>query len=112
MDDKAALQKALEPQVTCKGRPTNEGVGLTLVAGLMREVNGWLMIVSGRGVLLIRRGEAPDLLDLPGGARYPGTLIGMTFGQAEAEDFVDALQRAKKSTGLLQPRHRDAIFAS
>ncbi len=110
LDDKSAIQKALEPKVSCKGRPTNEGVGLTLVAGLMREVHGWLMIVSGRGILRIRRDKDPEVFDLPRGCQYPGTIIGMTFGQADAGDFAASLHRAKKHAGLLQPRHRGATF--
>ena len=45
MTDTAAIRKALEPRVSCKGSPTNEGVGLTLVTGLVRRIKGWLMIL-------------------------------------------------------------------
>ncbi len=53
MTDAAAIRKAIEPRVSSKGSPTNEGVGLTLVTEMTRQAKSWLLIVSGRGVLTI-----------------------------------------------------------
>lgn len=103
MDDAHAIRKALEPEVTSKGGPTNEGVGLTLVAGLVQLIKGWMLIVSGNGILTIHEGRAPELSVLPGKARYRGTLVTMTFRQKDVRDFATLLERAKTEIGLLQP---------
>lgn len=111
MDDPGAIAKALEPQVSSKGRPANEGVGLTLVAGLAREIGGWMVIVSGTGVLIIKPGMAPALASLPEQARYHGTIIGLTFRQPDVQDYASLLERAKVASGLLQPAGRKVTFA-
>lgn len=110
MRDSAALSKALEPRISSKGRPSNEGVGLTLVSNLVRLVSGWLMIVSGNGVLQFRAGGPPSLSTLPPPARFQGTLIGLTFRQKEVQDYGDLLHRAKIDSGLLHPAQKPIIF--
>ena len=103
MDDAHAIRKALEPEVTSKGGPTNEGVGLTLVAGLVQLIKGWMLIVSGNGILTIHEGCGPELSVLPGQARFRGTLVTMTFRQNDVRDFATLLERAKTEIGHLQP---------
>jgi hypothetical protein len=68
MTDAAAIRKAIEPRVSSKGSPTNEGVGLTLVTEMARQTDSWLLIVSGRGVLTLRPNgeiECRDLIMTP-----------------------------------------------
>lgn len=102
MTDAEAVRKALEPQVSSKGSPTNEGVGLTLVAGLVRRIRAWLMIVSGTGGLKIRAGMEPEAIILPEAARYQGTLVGLTFRQKDVSDYATLLHGAKTDARLLQ----------
>jgi hypothetical protein len=102
MTDAAAVRKALEPRVSSKGSPTNEGVGLTLVAGLVRRTRGWLMIISGTGGLKISAGREPEVFALPNAARYQGTLVGLTFRQKDVRDYASLLHDAKLDAGLLQ----------
>lgn len=102
MTDAEAIRKALEARVSSKGSPTNEGVGLTLVAGMVRRIKGWLMIVSGSGGLKIRAGGEPETVLLPDGAHYYGTLVGLTFRQQDVHDYALLLHEAKVEAGLLQ----------
>ena len=102
LTDAEAVGKALEPRVSSKGSPTNEGVGLTLVAGLVRRTRGWLMIVSGTGGVRIRSGGEPEAITLPDAARYQGTLVGLTFRQEDVRDYAGLLHEAKVEAGLLQ----------
>jgi hypothetical protein len=102
LTDAEAVRKALEPRVSSKGSPTNEGVGLTLVAGLVRRTNGWLMIVSGTGGLKILPGREPETVVLPETAHYQGTLVGLTFRQQDVSDYARLLHDAKVEAGLLQ----------
>ena len=110
MDDPTAIRKALDPQVSSRGRPSNEGVGLTLVAGLVSAIGGWMLIVSGTGVLSINRGSTPVVTNLPGQARYQGTLLGLTFRQTDVSDYASLLERIKVTSGLLQPATRKIKF--
>jgi anti-sigma regulatory factor (Ser/Thr protein kinase) len=103
LSDAEAIRKALEPEVSSKGGPANEGVGLTLVAGLVRLIGGWMMMVSGTGVLTIRKGREPELTALPSQRQYQGTLLGMTFRQQDVRDYAGLLERAKVTTGRLPP---------
>lgn len=108
VDDPEAIRKALEPRVSCKAGEPNEGVGLTLVSGLARLTQAWLMIVSGTGVLRIKPESDPVLSELPDGGHYQGTLVAMTFPEREAHDFARLLHNAKVESGLLR-KHRAPI---
>jgi hypothetical protein len=110
MTDAEAIRKALEPTVSSKGNPTNEGVGLTLVAGLVRQTKGWLMIVSGNGVLLMGNDSGPKTMNLANNARFQGTLVGMTFRQENVHDYAALLHAAKIAAGLLQKAGEDIKF--
>lgn len=110
VSDGDAILKALEPKVSSRGRPTNEGVGLTLVAGLVRQAGGWLLIVSGSGVLTMKGGECPRLEVLPSGGVYPGTLVVAVFRQAAIRDFAVLLHEAKIQAGLLRPAGASGKF--
>ena len=110
MSDAEAIYKALEPTVSSKGSPTNEGVGLTLVAGLVRQTKGWLMIVSGQGILQITNDPRPKTMNLPENARYQGTLVVMTFRQQNVLDYATLLHAAKIEAGLLPKAGEDIRF--
>lgn len=69
-----AVLKALQPRISSKFAPHNEGVGLTLVSLLARLTGGWLMVVSGDGVVQIKKGEEPTSLQLEPGTHFQGTL--------------------------------------
>ncbi len=110
MDDSAAIRRALESRVTSKGQPANEGVGLTLTSELVRQIHGWMIIVSGSGVLRIQAGAEAVSDVLPEGRRYEGTLVGMIFRQSDVRDFARLLHQAKMSSGLLQQGGNKIIF--
>jgi hypothetical protein len=112
MDDVAAIQRALEPRISSKGTPTNEGVGLTLVTELARLTNAWMLIVSGRGLMRLRPDGMRETGALPFGGHYPGTLIGLTLKQADIGDFAELLTRAKVSSGLLPSSGQTGTFTS
>jgi hypothetical protein len=101
LDDAAAIRKALEPLVSSKGTPTNEGVGLTLISGLSRLAPAWLLIVSGSGLLQMRPAGLVESGVLPGGGFYPGTLVALTFKQTDMGNFAELLTSAKVAAGLL-----------
>lgn len=111
MNDVDAIIKALEPRVSSKGTPTNEGVGLTLVSELARLAKAWLLIVSGRGLLRLLPDGSRQSAWLPNGGVYPGTLIGLTFKQTQVKDFAELLQTAKISSGLLPTPGQQGTFA-
>jgi anti-anti-sigma regulatory factor len=111
MDDPAAIRKALEPFVSSKGTPTNEGVGLTLVSGLARLTKAMLLIVSGRGMLTMDgTGNIRTQLQ-DNGAVFQGTLLALTIPQNHVQDFASLLTAAKVSAGLLQTPGSSATFA-
>lgn len=111
MDDPAAIRKALEPFVSSKGTPTNEGVGLTLVSGLARLTKAMLLIVSGRGMLTMD-GTGEIRTQLQGnGAVFQGTLLALTLPQNHVQDFAALLTAAKVSAGLLHTPGSTATFA-
>lgn len=108
--DIEAICKSMEPRVSSKVGDPNEGVGLTLVSNLTRLAKGWLMIVSGGGVVTIPRGQEPATRTLPDDGYYQGTLVAGSFPQKTTRDFADLLQRAKIEAGLLRRGTIDANF--
>jgi anti-sigma regulatory factor (Ser/Thr protein kinase) len=112
MTDEEAIMKALEPHVSSKGNPTNEGVGLTLVSQLIELMGAWLVVASGTGAVTIMAGGEPCVVPVPDGFSYQGTLIGMAFAQNRAKDYADLLQSAKVNSGLLQKSDRSGNFVT
>lgn len=110
LTDCDAIRKSMEARVSSKAGDPNEGVGLTLVSNLTQLAQGWLMIVSGTGVVTIPRGREPRIFSLPDEGHYQGTLVAGTFPQNTTRDFVDLLQRAKLQAGLLRRGTIDANF--
>jgi hypothetical protein len=105
LDDAGALKKALEPFVSSKGSPTNEGVGLTLVSELTRLTGGMLLIVSGRGILTIDGKGSVRAKAQGSNAAFQGTLIALTVPQSKVKDFAVLLTAAKVASGLLRPQN-------
>ncbi len=112
MNDGQAILKALEPKVSSRGRPTNEGVGLTLVSGLVKQTRGWLLVVSGTGVVRLVPGRSPEMLTLPDGGHFPGTLVITAFRQKDVTDFASLLHDAKIESGLLRRNVQSGTFKS
>jgi hypothetical protein len=110
MTDGDAILKALEPKVSSRGRPTNEGVGLTLVSELVRQTRGWLLVVSGSGVVRIGAGKPAEKLLLPEGGHFPGTLVVTAFRQEDVKDFASLLHDAKVEAGLLRRNVQSGTF--
>ncbi len=109
--DCTAILRALKPRVSSKGHPTNEGVGLTLVSELVRQTRGWLLVVSGNGVVILRPGsEIPESQILPDNGHYPGTLVVAAFRQQDSNDFAQLLHDAKVRAGLLSSGKSGATF--
>ena len=102
LTDGEAILRALDPRVSSKGHPTNEGVGLTLVSGLVRQTRGWLLVVSGKGVVRLRPGKTPEVQLLPENGRFDGTLVVTAFRQSDVTDFAALLHGAKFDAGLLR----------
>lgn len=112
MHDADAIEKALEPRVSCKAGDPNEGVGLTLVSELVRLTKGWLTIVSGNGVLKIEEGQKAKKSVLPDDGRYHGTFFEMGIRQQSANGFHTLLRDAKIHAGLLNQGSSGARFDS
>ena len=111
LDDAGAIRKALEPKVSSKGPPSNQGVGLTLVTRLVQLIGGGMTIVSGSGMMNIRRGAAPTFVTLPGPTYFQGTLLGLAFHQKDVQNFAGLLQSAKLDSGILQAAEKGIRFA-
>jgi hypothetical protein len=110
MDDARAIRKALEPFVSSKGGPVNEGVGLTLVSELARLTEAWLLIISGTGVLRLAPNGLTTTEMLPVNGYYQGTLLTLVFRQDKVHDFALMLHEAKIATGLLRSPKKAGRF--
>ncbi len=110
LDDAGAIQKALQPFISSKGGPTNEGVGLTLVNELARLAKAWLLIASGSGAFRLRPDGSTSTESLPINGFFRGTLLTMVFRQDRVSDFAAMLDEAKNATGLLRRRQSPGRF--
>jgi len=104
LSDSASIRKALEPRVSSKGEPVNQGVGLTLVTGLARHTQAWVLIVSGTGIVQIDPDGQVKERNLPPGCIYHGTLVTLTFLHSKLRDFYTLLDAVKQEAGLLAKR--------
>ena len=109
-DDIGAIRKAIQPFISSKGGPTNEGVGLTLVNELARLAHAWLLIISGSGAWRLKPDGTTTTESLPANGFFQGTLLTMVFRQDRVRDFAAMLQEAKNATGLLRHRERPGRF--
>ncbi len=112
MDEPNAIRKALEPFVSSRGSPTNEGVGLTLVSGLARLTKAMLLIVSGRGMLTMDAQGNIRTKVQDGGAVFRGTLLALTIPKNRVQDFAALLTAAKLEAGLLRTPGSTPMFES
>lgn len=110
LSDAGAILKALEPKISSKGSPTNEGVGLTLIKHLIQICKGWLLIVSGKGVLRCQPDGKITTENLPNLATHGGTLIAITLRQQHLHDYPALLHQAKLNSGLLRPNSPSGKF--
>lgn len=110
LSDAEAIQKSLEPKISCKARDPNEGVGLTLVSNLSRLTKGWLLIVSGNGVLQLSPNADVRISTLPDTGYLQGTLLTLTLTQNAAHDFPQLLHAAKIQAGLLRTEPTNGRF--
>jgi ABC-type transporter Mla MlaB component len=108
--DAEAIARALEPRVSCKAGPPNEGVGLTMVSSVVSKIGGALLVVSGSGMAKFPIGGGSSFETFPEGASYQGTMVAMTFPERAAKRFADALKEAKDDAGILQSGRRRATF--
>ena len=104
LSDAAAIRKALEPRVSSKGEPVNQGVGLTLVTGLARLTQAWVLILSGTGIVQMDPDGRINEQSLPSGCFYRGTLVTLAFFHDKLQDFYILLDAAKQEAGLLAKR--------
>lgn len=108
--DNDCIRKALDARISSKGRPSNEGVGLTLCTRVANLMGGHILISSGSGVVVSKpdgsRYSKPDL----SGAGFPGTLITIAFSRPAANRFNDRLHEAKDLEGLLQGGNFSSMF--
>lgn len=111
LSDSAALQKAIEPRISSKGEPVNQGVGLTLVSGLARLTAAWMLLVSGTGTLRLDPDGALTAGELPDRANYHGTLAALTFRRDKLQEFYHLLHVAKLDAGLLVKRPINTKFS-
>jgi len=102
LDDAQAIEKAIEPKISSKGQPANEGVGLTLVFRLIQLAGGWMLVASGSGYVLLDSKGYRKVDRLPKCGVYDGTVVALTFRQDKVSDFARLLEQAKIETGLLQ----------
>ncbi len=110
LDDAQAIEKAIEPKISSKGQPANEGVGLSLVFNLIQIAEGLMLVASGSGTVLLDSKGNRKTDRLPQGGIYDGTVVGLTFRQDRVQDFANLLERAKLETRLLQAPGGSAIF--
>jgi hypothetical protein len=112
IDDLGALRKALEPRISSKGKPSNEGVGLSLTVELARQSGAWLLVASGRGAVCLTPNLELKTAAVPDGRSVQGTLVAMTFKQENVLDFAALLQSAKLKLGLLLSNFNEGRFGS
>lgn len=110
LDDAQAIEKAIEPKISSKGQPANEGVGLTLVFRLIQLAGGWMLVASGSGYVLLDSKGNRKVGRLPKSGAYDGTVVALTFRQDKVRDFARLLEQAKIETGLLQPPAKSVRF--
>lgn len=112
MTDAEAIRKAMEPRISSKAGPFNEGVGLTILSSVVGKMKGWLMVASGTGMVQITpRGGAEAVL-LPNGGHYQGTLVALTVRRSSAAAFNEYLHSTKFDKGLLPMAKPRATFQS
>lgn len=112
LSDEEIIARALDARISCKGPPTNEGVGLTFSSRLTDAMGGHLLIASGSGMHIRLKGQEPKRVSLAGDSRFPGTLITMTFRRSAAADFQQIFDNLKNIEFPLRPSTSQVSFES
>jgi hypothetical protein len=108
--DEDIIEQAMAARVSSKGQPSNEGVGLTLSARIVDLMGGHMLVASGGGSV-IRSGQAmPKKGGFGRGARFPGTLVAISFRRSAAADFESKLHQAKELEIPLRASPNPATF--
>jgi hypothetical protein len=110
MGDLDAVKLALQPKVSSKdhlstpwGGSVNAGVGLTLLEALSRETGGQFFLASGTAGLFRKGADVQAMKELTDVGHFGGTVCALSVTRSSIRNFPEVLQRAKLSTGLLQP---------
>lgn len=112
MTDTDAILKAIEPRISSKTGPFNEGVGLTILSSVVEKMKGWLMVASGTGMVQITPRGGIEAGGLPNGGNYQGTLVALTVRRSSAAAFDEYLHTTKFDKGLLPMAKPRATFQS
>jgi ABC-type transporter Mla MlaB component len=110
LPDEDIIEQALVARVSSKGQPSNEGVGLTLSARIVDLMGGHMLIASGAGTVIRSNHGVVRKERLAAGARYPGTVVALTFRRSEAADFQSKLHKAKELEIPLRASPNSATF--
>lgn len=79
-----ALQRALVGGVSAKSIETNQGLGISNLAGIVRALRGELLIVTDDVVAELKAGASEPTME-PLGFRFPGTAVMFTLGVQGSE---------------------------
>lgn len=110
LSDEDIIERALEARISSKGRPTNEGVGLTLSARLVQLMGGHILVTSLGGTVIRSHSPSARKDSFEGGARYPGTIVALSIDRSKTHDFAHKLQKAKELESLLPSAAPSARF--
>ncbi|MES2982894.1 MAG: ATP-binding protein [Verrucomicrobiota bacterium] len=108
--DEDLIEQALVARVSSKGQPSNEGVGLTLSARIVDLMGGHILIASGSGIVIRSNSSEPKKTSFVSKARFPGTVIAITFLSSKAADFQRRLGEAKELEIPLRSPLNSATF--
>lgn len=110
LPDEDIIEQALVARVSSKGQPSNEGVGLTLSSRIVDLMGGHMLIASGAGTLIRSNHGIVKKARFAAGARYPGTVVALSFRRSEAADFDRKLHEAKELEIPLRASPNPATF--
>lgn len=110
LPDDDIIEQALVARVSSKGQPSNEGVGLTLSAAIVDLMGGHMLIASGAGTLIRSNHGIVKKACFAADARYPGTIVALSFRRSEAADFDRKLHEAKELEIPLRASPNSATF--
>jgi hypothetical protein len=108
--DEDIIEQAMAARVSSKGQPSNEGVGLTLSSRIVDLMGGHMLITSGGGSMIRGKDSVLNKESFANGARFPGTLVAISFRRSEAADFESKLHQAKELEIPLRASVNPATF--
>jgi hypothetical protein len=117
MTDASAIQLSIQPEVSSKthlkhpyGHSPNRGVGLSMLQQLVHQTFGFMIVVSGRGVLFQDGRKPPIIRTLPEDANFTGTLCSAAFKRKEVDNYGQMLKEARIALGLQPPEDTAKLF--